>query len=150
MSQVINRSGFTDNIWANTPLPDLADYTNGPAMRLTPATDPAEVTAHFASLDLIVVPFEASADGRGFSQAAQLRALGFDGHIRAQGHILVDQFRAALKTGFTDIEISDAQAARNPERQWLAVTLSEGYMSQLLAMSGPPASDTPSPPQPHQ
>ena len=79
------------------------------------------VSAHFSTLKLIVVPFENFADGRGFSTAAQLRLLGYRGHLRASGHILVDQFRAAQKCGFDDLEIGEERVIRNPMSQWLAV-----------------------------
>lgn len=118
MGQVINQTGFVEDIWAGTKVPVLADYAGGVAMELPVDADVGEAAAYFGMLELIVIPFEKSADGRGFSQAALLRALGFEGHIRAKGHVLVDQFRAAVRSGFTDVEISDAQAVRNPEQQW--------------------------------
>lgn len=133
MTQIIATGGFTHDDWAGTALPTLADYDGGPAVLLSPGDDVAGAVAHFATLRLIVIAFGTSADGRGFSQAAQLRALGFGGHLRARGHVLVDQFRAALRSGFTDIEISDDQAARNPEHQWRAVSLRAGYQSRLLS-----------------
>lgn len=134
MTQVISSRGFVANLWPDTPLPTLEDYTGGPALLLQPGEDPGEAAAHFGTLDLIVIPFEISADGRGFSLARVLRGLGFQGHLRAQGHILVDQFRAALRSGFTDVEISDAQAKRNPETQWMTVPLDAGYQPRVLAV----------------
>ena len=134
MSKIITPQGFAEDIWAGTPLPPLQAYQGGPALILAPEDDVSAVAAHFDQLDLIVISFETSADGRGFSQAAQLRALGFTGHIRARGHVLVDQFRAALRAGFSDIEISASQAKRNPEHQWLAVPLHSGYQSRLLGV----------------
>lgn len=131
MSQIINQEGFASDHWANTPLPSLADYAGGPAVSLAPEDDIGEVAAHFGTLGLIVISFGSSADGRGFSQAGQLRSLGYEGHIRASGHVLVDQFRAALRSGFTDVEISDEQASRNPESQWLAVPFQGGYQLRL-------------------
>lgn len=131
MSQVISELGFVEDFWQGEPLPLLEDYNRGPSVLLTPADDVSRLQTHFRTLKLIVIPFASSADGRGFSQAAELRALGFKGHIRAQGHILVDQFRAARRVGFTDIEISDDQSARNPEAQWRLVPMSDGYRPQL-------------------
>ena len=98
MTQIITTGGFTHDDWAGTALPALADYGGGPAVLLSPGDDVAGAVAHFATLRLIVIAFGTSADGRGFSQAAQLRALGFGGHLRARGHVLVDQFRAALRS----------------------------------------------------
>ncbi len=133
MTQIVTPVGFAEDPWAGTPIPPLADYTGGPGVLLPVDTDPAELAPHLDTLRLVVIPFESSADGRGFSHAAQLRALGFTGHIRARGHILVDQFRAALRSGITDIEISADQARRNPEPQWASVPLTPGYRSQLLS-----------------
>lgn len=133
MSTIVTRAGFAPDIWKGTDLPALADYTGGPALRLEPGEEAAGLAGQLAGLKLVVIPFASSGDGRGFSLAAELRAMGFTGHIRASGHVLVDQFRAALRAGFTDIEISDAQAARNPEAQWLSVPLTEGYRARLFA-----------------
>lgn len=132
MGQVINRTGFAANAWESTITVPLEEYVDGEAMLLRADDNPAAVAAHFNTLRLIVIPFAAFADGRGFSLAAQLRALGYQGYLRARGHLLVDQFRAALSSGFDDIEISDTQAVRNPEAQWQAVAHSPGYRSRIF------------------
>lgn len=132
MMQVINRSGFAPNIWSNLhPLP-LSSYSGGPALLMAVDDDPTDIAPYFDMLKLILVPFSSNADGRGFSLASQLRVLGFTGHIRAHGHILVDQFYAALRCGFDDVEISDSQAKRNPEHQWKAVPFDANYQSQIF------------------
>ena len=133
MTQIVTPAGFAEDPWAGTSVPPLAEYSGGPTVLLPVHTDPAELAPHLDTLRLIVIPFDSSADGRGFSLAAQLRALGFTGHIRARGHILVDQFRAALRSGVSDLEISADQARRNPEPQWAGVPIAPGYRSQLLS-----------------
>lgn len=133
MSQVISTQGFVPDPWQGCDLPALASYEGGPAVRLEVTDHLAEVAGHFDRLRLIVIPFASSADGRGFSLAAALRQMGYRGHLRAEGHVLVDQFRAALRAGFDDIEISDAQAQRNPEPQWLAVPMARSYQSRVFA-----------------
>jgi uncharacterized protein (DUF934 family) len=132
-TQIITREGFVEDRFATTDIPTLEDYTGGDAVLLPVDAAPAALIPHLDALALVVIPFASSADGRGFSLAAALRTLGYEGHIRARGHILVDQFRAALRSGFDDVEISLAQAARNPESQWLAVPLTRGYQSRLFA-----------------
>lgn len=132
MTQVITAQGFVEDIFAGTPVPDMDGYEDGPALRLAPDTDPTGLSAHFARLDLIVIPFETHADGRGFSLAAMLRVLGYKGHLRASGALLVDQLRAAVRAGFDDIEISAPQADRNPEPQWQAVRFGQSYQSRLM------------------
>ena len=64
--------------------------------------------------------FPSSADGRGFTLARQLRAMGYQGRLRAKGHVLADQYAMARRSGFDEVEIDDALAARQPQDQWLA------------------------------
>lgn len=132
-TQIITREGFAANRFGDNEIPPLEEYNGGAAVLLPVDADPAALAPHFDALALVVIPFASSADGRGFSLAAALRTLGYEGHIRAKGHILVDQFRAALRSGFDDVEISAAQAARNPEAQWLDVPLTKSYQSRLFA-----------------
>lgn len=66
----------------------------------------------------IRVPFPSSADGRGFSIASRLRDLGYSGRLRAEGHVIADQYRKARGSGFDEVEIADDLAARQPEPQW--------------------------------
>lgn len=138
MEQVIDRTGFVDDAWADITVVPLADYRGGPALLLAQTDDPSAAAAHFGTLDLIVIPFASHADGRGFSLAASLRALGFGGHLRARGHILVDQFRAALNAGFDDIQIKADLAARSPARHWQAVPLTSGYRARLFGQDTAP------------
>jgi len=80
-------------------------------------------------LDLIAVQFPQHKDGRGFSLGRMLRQQGFTGTLRASGHILPDQFGFALHDGFDEVEIDEAQAARQPVEQWLhaRALISESY-----------------------
>jgi uncharacterized protein (DUF934 family) len=80
-------------------------------------------------LDLIAVEFPKHNDGRGFSLGRMLRQQGYDGTLRARGHILPDQFGFALHDGFDEVEIDEAQAARQPVEQWLhaRALISESY-----------------------
>lgn len=142
MTQIINRDGFVADTWpANGVILDFDAYWTGQdlpidvplGVRFEVTADPADLVPWYDKLALVVIPFGSSTDGRGFSLARQLRQLGYRGRIRAAGHILVDQFRAALRVGIDEVEISDAQAARMPERQWRAVSRREGYQSHLFA-----------------
>ena len=58
------------------------------------------------------------ADGRGFSIARRLRAMGYTGRLRAAGPLIADQFRAAQRVGFDEIELPESLAGRQPEEQW--------------------------------
>lgn len=130
--QVIDKSGFVQDNWSGTAIVTLAEYQGGNAIFLPPDTAIEELHPHLEQLSLIVIAFPASTDGRGFSLAAALRLAGYKGHLRAEGHILVDQFRAALRVGFDDIRISRAQADRNPHEQWRAVKHHAAYRNRLF------------------
>jgi uncharacterized protein (DUF934 family) len=81
--------------------------------------DPDALTSWFGHLALISVLFPKSADGRGYSIATRLRRLGFTGELRASGHLIADQYGLARSCGFDTVEISDAQAERQPEAHWI-------------------------------
>jgi uncharacterized protein (DUF934 family) len=75
---------------------------------------------YFDQLALIAIAFPSGTDGRGFSLARQIRQRGFKGILRASGPLFADQFPQALACGFHEVEIPDANAARQPVEQWLA------------------------------
>lgn len=133
MTQVINAAGFMADDWADVPCPDLATYEGGAAVAVGPGDDLQGVLAHLSALNLIVIAFPGFADGRGFSLAQRLREAGYRGHLRARGHVLVDQLRAVLRCGFDSIEVTDDQLARNPEHQWRAVPHDASYQQRLFS-----------------
>lgn len=75
------------------------------------------------AVDLVSILFPAFTYGRGFGIARLLRQQGYAGPLRAAGPLIPDQFAFALRCGFTEIEISDEQAARQPLGQWLAAAV---------------------------
>lgn len=95
--------------------------------------DPSGLRDHLDRIALIRIPFPSFADGRAFSLAKRLRLMGFRGRLRASGHVLVDQYRLARRSGFDEVEIDDALAARQPEEQWLryADWQSLGYQGRV-------------------
>jgi uncharacterized protein (DUF934 family) len=68
---------------------------------------------------MIRVEFPSMGDGRGFSIARRLRELGFAGRLRAAGPLIADQFAAARRVGFDEVEVPESLAARQPEASWL-------------------------------
>jgi uncharacterized protein (DUF934 family) len=80
----------------------------------------ADLAPFFGRLALIAIRFPSAADGRGFSLARQLRQRGYAGTLRASGPLFSDQFPQALACGFDEVEIPDANAARQPVEHWLA------------------------------
>ncbi len=84
----------------------------------------------FQNVAMIRIPFPSFADGRGFSLAKQLRQHGFEGRLRAVGHVIADQYGFARTCGFDEVEIDDDLAARQPEEQWLARLPQEEFSYQ--------------------
>ena len=105
MSVIVKDDGFHPEDWT------------GYVVEVTAET---EITALDLDAPLIKVAFPSSADGRGFTLARQLRALGYKGRLRAQGHVLADQYAMARRSGFDEVEIDEKLAARQPQEQWLA------------------------------
>ena len=91
---------------------------NALALDLTSDTDVLALCPLPESLKIIRVNFPNFADGRGFSIARRLRDFGYTAHLRASGHVLSDQYRYALASGFDDVEISDDLAKRQPHSHW--------------------------------
>ena len=84
---------------------------------------------------MVRVDFPSFSDGRGFTIARQLRRMGFDGRLRARGHVIADQYAMARRSGFDEVEISAELAARQPEDQWLrrADWRAHDYQNRLRA-----------------
>ncbi|MEN8658337.1 DUF934 domain-containing protein [Marivita sp.] len=83
-------------------------------------TDPAQLKSLLIGKELVRIAFPSFADGRGFTLARLIRQQGYKGWLRAQGHVIADQYAMARRSGFDDVEIDDDLAARQPENQWLA------------------------------
>jgi Uncharacterized protein conserved in bacteria len=107
MSVIVRDDGF---------IPE--DYT-GEWVDLPSDTDP-EALSQYGNAPAIRVAFPAFSDGRGFTLARLLRLGGFQGRLRAHGHVIADQYAMARRAGFDEVEIPETLAARQPEDQWLA------------------------------
>jgi len=121
MSIIVSDAGFTAEDWSKgfVDLADLAANCCG-GVDLASDTDPADLAGQLERITMIRVDFPGFADGRGFTMAAMLRRMGFTGRLRARGHVLADQYAMARRSGFDEVEIDAALAARQPEAQWLA------------------------------
>lgn len=117
MSVIVTDRGFApDDLpgdWAEAPGPGIRH------LHLAPGADPEGLAPHLGGLEAIRIAFPAFNDGRGFTLAARLRRMGFAGRLRAQGHVLADQYAMARRSGFDEVEIPEALATRQPEPQWL-------------------------------
>lgn len=75
--------------------------------------DPEHVLPLLGQLELIVIEFAKSRDGRGFTLAKLLRERhGFTGDLRAAGPLLPDQFAMLLQCGFTSALVSSSVPAQ--------------------------------------
>ena len=117
MTQLIDDSGFIADDWTQGFCTEAA-ANDCVALDLASDTDPTQVS--LTGLKMIRVDFPSSADGRGFTIAKQLRLRGYDGRLRAHGHVLADQYAMARRSGFDEVEIPDDLAQRQPEDQWQA------------------------------
>lgn len=85
------------------------------AVLLQPGEDVDRLAPYLGRLALVAVAFPAYTDGRGYSMAARLRRLGYDGPLRAVGDVLLDQVPYMLRCGFTELAVT-----HEPTRQRLA------------------------------
>ena len=101
-----------------------------------------DIDASIASDDLnellkssaVRIVFGSCTDGRVLTLGRQLRLRGYNGHIRAAGPLVPDQFPMALKLGIDSVEISSEHAARCTEDQWIAhATRAQGNYQRRLA-----------------
>ena len=122
MTVLVTDTGFAqeDAAFRSIPLADLPAEGPVAAVRLAPTDDPRALEPHVHRVALIVVTFPAFNDGRGFTIARRLRRMGYMGRLRASGHVIADQYAMARRSGFDEVEIDEALAARQPEDQWLA------------------------------
>ncbi len=117
MTVIVTDTGFNSDDWVDGfPAPgDAANDTT--SIDLSSDTDPDSI-ALSPSLKMVRVDFPSFADGRGFTIARQLRLRGYEGRLRAKGHVLSDQYAMARRAGFDEVEISDELATRQPQEEW--------------------------------
>ena len=127
---IITKNGTFDRTTDNFVFYPLEDK-QGSAFDVPSDTDPNTL-----SLDAVAyrIAFPTSHDGRGFSIARRLRERGYEGHLRASGNVLADQFPFAINCGFDDVEVPDAQAERMPQAQWVdaASRIPQTYRDRLM------------------
>jgi uncharacterized protein (DUF934 family) len=135
-------SSAADNIIVSLAHLDAPLAGNGRGRRIGVAI-PNDVKASalepfLDQIELVSIAFPSYGDGRGFSIAKQLRALGFKGVLRASGPLIADQFAYALACGFDEIDLPESVASRQPVAQWLAMnatvshTYQRGYGAQNI------------------
>ncbi|TMV08858.1 DUF934 domain-containing protein [Ruegeria sediminis] len=120
MTVIVTDEGFQPEDWTDgfVALDDAANDVV--ALDVTSDADPDDLAERLGGVRMVRVDFPSFADGRGFTIARTLRLKGYTGRLRAKGHVLADQYAMARRSGFDEVEIDDALAARQPEDQWLA------------------------------
>ena len=88
------------------------DQSNATAVRLEPDDDARALIPFLDRLTLIEVAFPKYREGRGYSAARILREAGYQGELRAQGDVLVDQIAFMRRCGFDSFA---PEASLNPE-----------------------------------
>jgi uncharacterized protein (DUF934 family) len=135
-------SSAADNIIVGFAYLDAALAGNGRGRKIGVAiandVKASALEPYLDQIELVSIAFPSYGDGRGFSIAKQLRALGFKGVLRASGPLIADQFAFALACGFDEIDLPESVAARQPVAQWLAMnatvshTYQRGYGAQNI------------------
>ena len=123
MDFIVTDNGFSTDTWS-------AETT----LSISSETDPESLTLP-NDIQRVVITFPNFADGRGFTLARLLRLRGYSGALRAKGPIISDQYAMARRSGFDEIAISQAQAVRQPEHDWLFRSnwTAHSYQSRLQA-----------------
>ena len=123
MDVIVTDNGFSTDTWS-------AETT----LSISSETDPESLTLP-NDIQRVVITFPNFADGRGFTLAGLLRLREYSGALRAKGPIISDQYAIARRSGFDEIAISQAQAVRQPEHDWLFRSnwTAHSYQSRLQA-----------------
>lgn len=121
MSVIVTDAGFAEDDWTAgfTTLEGRAANDSQVAVDVPSDTSPQDLEPLLAA-QMIRIDFPSFADGRGFTLAQMLRRAGFQGRLRAKGHVIADQYAMARRSGFDEVEIDADLAARQPKDQWLA------------------------------
>lgn len=117
MTILVTDTGFSADTWEQGYT--LYGEASNDVIALDVPSDinPADI-AITPSLQMIRIDFPSFADGRGFTIARMLRLAGYNGRLRARGHVIADQYAMARRTGFDEVEITQDLAARQPQEQW--------------------------------
>lgn len=80
------------------------------AVQIASDQDPHDLAEHLGDVQMVVLPFVAHADGRGYSHAHLLRVrLGFKGQIRATGDVKFDQLGFLTRVGCNAFELPESE-----------------------------------------
>lgn len=89
--------------------PTLSDRNTRVGVRLAPDDEIDELVPYLQQIQLIEIDFPRYTDGRGYSQAQLLRRRhGYEGELRAVGHVLRDQIFYMYRSGIDAYETARA------------------------------------------
>ncbi|MES2054875.1 MAG: DUF934 domain-containing protein [Pseudomonadota bacterium] len=113
---------FRDDAAHDEPAVTLEAFlgqTNATAVRIEAGDDVRALIPHLGQIALVEISFPSFRDGRGYSAARILREAGYEGELRAQGDVLVDQLLYMRRCGFdsfapeAEIDAATATASLN-------------------------------------
>jgi uncharacterized protein (DUF934 family) len=91
---------------------ESAPSPEGRVLRLEPGDDPAAIAGELEGAARVEVNFPKFGDGRGFSIARLLRSrYGYQGEVRAVGHITRDHLYFMERVGFDAFELRAGEDA---------------------------------------
>ena len=98
-------------------LADAFQPTEAEHERLVLTNDADPRDHDLSAIRVVELHFPKFVDGRAFSQAFLLRRrLGFTGHIRATGEVLIDQLLQMQRSGFTQAVLATGQDLEHGQR----------------------------------
>ncbi len=85
-------------------------FTGRLGLRVAPADRVEDFAADLPRVSLVAVEFPSPGDGRGYTTGRLLRLrYGFQGELRAVGHVKRDQIFILQRTGFDAFEVTPAE-----------------------------------------
>ena len=115
---------YRDDAQVNEPAVTIEAFLAQPeavAVRVEPGADVRELVPHLSRIKLVEVGFPTFRDGRGYSAARILREEGYEGELRAEGDVLLDQLAYMRRCGFDSFapaEPIDAGATETALSRW--------------------------------
>ena len=94
------------------------DWVDSEVCHLSGDAVPEDAISASKGAERVVITFGGTHDGRGFSLARQLRDSGYEGHLRAKGPLVTDQWRHLRGTGFDSLMLTPEQVEKMPASAW--------------------------------
>ena len=110
---------YRDDAPVNSPAVTLEAFVEQPdavAVRIEPGADVRELIPHLGRIKLVEISFPVFGDGHNYSAARILREEGYQGEIRAEGDVLLDQIAFMRRCGVDSFAPAEPIAAEAAER----------------------------------